>query len=131
MRFPYYLTGLVKSFATGVSEVSVGAHEFKAWICYDGRAVVPKAPPEIGQWEICIGGKKVPALTKEDLARVQAKQEGTWESRFNARVQAQQQNTIRKDQLTDGQHAAMHKYLWAAEIEHIEQCQTFRFVICF
>ena len=89
-----------------------------------GRAVVPKAPAESGQWEICIGGKKVPALTKEDLARVQAKQEGTWESRFNARVQAQQQNTIRKDQLTDGQHAAMHKYLWAAEIDHIEKLQT-------
>ena len=30
--FPYYLTGLVKSLATGVSEVSVGAHESKAWI---------------------------------------------------------------------------------------------------
>ena len=56
--FPYYLTGLVKSLAIGVSEVSVGAHELKAWIRYDGRAVVPKAPAEIGQWEICIGGNK-------------------------------------------------------------------------
>ena len=96
VRFPYYLTGLVKSLATGVSEVSVGAHEFKAWICYDGRAVVPKAPAEIGQWEICIGGKKVPALTKEDLASVQAKQEGNWVSRWSDRMQAQQLNTIRR-----------------------------------
>lgn len=34
VMLPYYLTRLVKSLAIGVSEVSVGAHEFKAWICY-------------------------------------------------------------------------------------------------
>ena len=71
VRFPFSLACHVKSLSVGMSVVSVGAHEFKAWICYDGRAVVPKAPPEIGQWEICVGGKTVPALTKEDLASVQ------------------------------------------------------------
>ena len=97
VRFPYYLACLVNGLSIGMSEASVGAHNFKSWICCEGRAVVPKAPPQIGQWEICIGGKKVPALTKEELARVQAKQEGSWESMFNARVQAQQQNIIRKE----------------------------------
>ena len=49
VRFPFYLACHVRSFSTGISAVSVGAHEFKSWICDDGRAVVPKAPPEIGQ----------------------------------------------------------------------------------
>ena len=120
MRFRYYLTGLVKSLATGVSEVSVGAHEFKAWICYEGRSVAPQAPPEIVQWEIAIGRKKIPALTKEDLARVQAKQEGSWESRFNARVQAQQQNTIRKAYYQQA-------YLWFRDIELFDKSRTFKY----
>ena len=80
-----------------------------------------KAPAEIGLWEICIGGKKVPALTKDDLARVQAKQEGTWESRFNnARVQAQQQNIIRKEYYQQA-------YLWFRDMELIDERRTFKY----
>ena len=120
MRFPFYLAGHVRSLAIGVSEVSVGARDFKAWICYDGRAVAPKAPPEIGQWEICIGGKKVPALTKEDLASVQAKKEGTWESRWRDRMQARNINTVRKQYYKQA-------YLWFRDLQLIDKTRNFKY----
>ena len=120
VRFPFYLACHVRSLSIGMSVVSVGAHEFKAWICYDGRAVVPKAPPEIGQWEICIGGKKVPALTKEELASVQAKKEGTWESRWRDRMQAQNINTIRKQYYQQA-------YLWFRDYYLIDKTRTFKY----
>ena len=82
MRFPYYLACLVKSLSIGVNEASVGSHKFKASVCYEGRAEVPRALPQIAHWELCIGGRKVPELTKEELERVTAKPQGTWESRW-------------------------------------------------
>lgn len=82
VRFQYYLACLVKSLSIGVNEASVGSHKFKASVCYEGRVEAPRALPQIAQWELCIGGRKVPAVTKEELSRVTAKPEGNGESRW-------------------------------------------------
>ena len=84
---------LVKSLSIGVNEASVGSHKFKASVCYEGRHDMLRALPQIDQWELCIGGRKVPGLTQEELERVTAKPEGTWESSWQERVHAKKQNT--------------------------------------
>ena len=48
-----------------------------------------KASPVIEQWDIVIGGNKIPALTKEDVATIRANAGESVESRFNARSKAQ------------------------------------------
>ena len=87
MRFPYYLTvPHVETLALMLSEITVGAHKFRASISYDGRSKVNKPSPVVGHWEIAIGGKKIPALTNEQLDRVQAQAGKSFESSFNDRL---------------------------------------------
>ena len=86
-----------------------------------------KASPVIEQWDIAIGGNKIPALTKEDVATISTNAGESFESRFNERVEAQKQNTVSKDQLTDDAHQAMLKFLWAKEIMRIYRTATYSY----
>ena len=120
VRFPYYIAMRVKSLSIGVNEASVGSHKFKASVCYEGRHDMPRALPQIDQWELCIGGRKVPELTKEELSRVTAKPEGTWESRWQERERAKQQNIMVSRSLKDNsQEQATVDYLHGFEIDYI------------
>ena len=98
-----------------LSELYVGAHHFRASISYDGRKpVMHKALPVIEQWDIVIGGNKIPALTKEDVATIRAKARESFESSMNEQIEAQLQ-------LTDDEHKAMLQFL------PFFGCKTFRY----
>ena len=66
----------------------------------------------------------MPKLTAEELARANRKPEGTFESRFLAKCQAEAINTIHRNRLTNDLKSEIEKFLYAPEIEHVKGLKT-------
>ena len=97
VRFPYYLTNDVITLATALSQLNVGPHSFKASVTYDGRAKLTKHFAVVEQWDIEIAGRKIPAISSEELADISAEQYASYEQQYNMRSETEKNNTFRMD----------------------------------
>ena len=127
VRFPYYLTEQVSTLATALSQVCAGSHQFRASVCYDGRAKISKSIAVIEQWEIEIAGFKIPAIPKEELAAVSDQPHASFEQQYRMRTESEKTNTFSKDGMDeDDAHAELSKFLHDFEITKIYEMQTYR-----
>ena len=127
VRFPYYLTNDVMTLATALSQVNVGPHFFKASVTYDGRAKLTKHFAVVEQWDIEIAGRKIPAISSEELADISAEQYASYERQYFMRSETEKNHTFSMDEIDEDEaHAELSKFLYDHEIAHIYDMQTYR-----
>ena len=127
VRFPYYLAEQCNTLATALSQVSVGSHQFKASVTYDGRAKLTKSIAVVEQWDIEIAGHKIPSIPVEELAAVSNQPHTSFEQQYKMRTESEKNNTFSLDGMDDNDaHAELSKSLWNFEISHIYDMQTYR-----
>ena len=127
VRFPYYLAEQCNTLATALSQMSVGSHQFKASVTYDGRAKISKSIAVVEQWDIEIAGHKIPSIPMEELAAVSNQPHTSFEQQYKMRTESEKNNTFSLDGMDDNDaHAELSKSLWNFEISHIYDMQTYR-----
>ena len=124
-RFPYHLAKQVKKLAVCLSTLEAGgSHKFTAKVTYEGRKQLNYWPvATIEPWELTCNGKKLPAMTHEDIAAATSRGSAeTATDRFLAGM-AYHGNMSIKDGL--GEDDAMQDFLYSVEIEYIKGTQAY------
>ena len=124
VRFPYYLAEDAQSLAAQLGHTKTGAHQFSAFLTFEGRSKVKSRNWQIPQWDLVVGGHKLPALSKEQVDELKV---GAITADVAERMEKNHEEQMKAVVTKDAERSDMLEFLWQPEIDHIFKLKTYRF----